>query len=76
MQRREPAQEATNSTSGIECWEEADATSFMVRGLNYARTKKKEACAGAFYRCVALHRASHFWLNLGPEFMPCWAPLF
>lgn len=46
--RAEP--DLSGSIDGIECWEEADATSFMVRGLHYARTKKKEPCAGCFYR--------------------------
>ncbi|KAK9813897.1 hypothetical protein WJX73_003693 [Symbiochloris irregularis] len=46
--RRRPPTD-TGSTSGIECWEEADAASFMIRGQDYARTKKKELCAGSFY---------------------------
>ena len=39
------------STSGIEVWEEADPTSFMVRGRNYASDRKKFLASGAIYRC-------------------------
>lgn len=35
---------------GIECWEEAVPTTFMVRGLNYMQDKKKVASEDSIYR--------------------------
>ena len=40
------------STAGIEVWEEADATSFKVRGANYAKDGKKFNSKGSIYRCA------------------------
>ena len=39
-------------TDGIECWEEADASSFLVRGRSYPQTRKKVTSAPAIYRRV------------------------
>lgn len=35
---------------GIECWEEADSTTFMVRGQNYMQDKKKVPSEHSMYR--------------------------
>ena len=37
-------------TSGIECWEEADASTFLVRGCDYPQTRRKVPSAPAIYR--------------------------
>ncbi len=39
---------------GIECWEEADATAFCVRGRDYMQTRAKVPSAPAIYRRVSL----------------------
>lgn len=49
-------------TAGIECWEEADASSFLVRGCDYPQTRNKVPSAPAIYR-----RALRFGLFVG-----CW----
>ena len=36
---------------GIECWEEADARTFNVRGQNYMRDRRKIPSQHAMYRC-------------------------
>lgn len=40
---------------GIECWEEADARTFMVRGVNYMKDRKKVPSDHSIYRwdCVS-----------------------
>ena len=35
---------------GIECWEEAEATTFMVRGQHYMQDKKKVPSEDSIYR--------------------------
>ena len=35
---------------GIECWEEADASTFCVRGRDYMQTRTKVPSAPAVYR--------------------------
>jgi hypothetical protein len=40
----------TGSVDGIEEYEEADATTFMVRGKTYMKTKVKEPSAPAIYK--------------------------
>ncbi len=35
---------------GIECWEEAEPKTFMVRGLNYMQDKKKVPSEDSMYR--------------------------
>ncbi len=37
---------------GIECWEEAEPATFMVRGLNYMQDKKKVPSEDSIYRQV------------------------
>lgn len=37
---------------GIECWEEADASTFCVRGRDYMQTRTKVPSAPAVYRRV------------------------
>ncbi len=39
---------------GIECWEEADATTFCVRGRDYMQTRAKVPSAPAIYRRAPL----------------------
>ena len=40
-------------TDGIECWEEAEPTTFMVRGQNYMQDKKKVPSEHSIYRRAA-----------------------
>ena len=52
-------------TDGIECWEEAESTTFMVRGQNYMQDKKKVPSEHSIYRRAAAHsfvatQAIHF----------------
>lgn len=42
--------EQVGRSEGIECWQVADATSFMVRGTDYNSTKKKVHSIGSIYR--------------------------
>ena len=43
-------------TDGIECWEEAEPTTFMVRGQCYMQDKKKMPSEHSIYRqAVASH---------------------
>ena len=46
------AAEQVGSTAGVECWQVADASQFMVRGKDYMQTRKKVASRGAIYRSV------------------------
>ena len=47
------AAEQVGSTAGVECWQVADASQFMVRGKDYMQTRKKVASKGAIYRSVS-----------------------
>lgn len=40
---------------GIECWEEADARTFMIRGVNYMKDRRKVPSDHSIYRwdCVS-----------------------
>lgn len=49
MQRQSPT---VGRVDGIECWEEADARTFMVRGVNYMRDKRKVSSDHSIYRSV------------------------
>ena len=42
--------EQVGHSEGIERWQVADATAFMVRGTDYMSTKKKVNSRGAIYR--------------------------
>ncbi len=37
---------------GIECWEEPDARTFMVRGVNYMKDRRKVPSEHSVYRHV------------------------
>ena len=49
MQKQAPG---VGKVDGIECWEEAEPTTFMVRGLNYMQDKKKVPSEDSMYRRV------------------------
>ena len=51
MQKQAPG---VGKVDGIECWEEAEAKTFMVRGVSYMQDKKKVPSEDSMYR-----RASH-----------------
>ena len=42
-------------TDGIECWEEAEPTTFMVRSQNYMQDKKKVPSEHSVYRQAVRH---------------------
>ena len=44
---------------GIECWEEAEAATFMVRGLNYMQDKKKVPSEDSIYRQACHYTRTH-----------------
>ena len=47
-------------SDGIERWQVADATAFMVRGTDYMSTKKKVNSRGSIYRQFHAHPNLHF----------------
>ena len=47
MQKQAPG---VGKVDGIECWEEAESTTFMVRGVNYMQDKKKVPSEDSMYR--------------------------
>ncbi len=47
VQRQSPL---VGRVDGIECWEEADPKTFMVRGVNYMRYKRKVPSEDSMYR--------------------------
>eukprot|EP00884_Botryococcus_braunii_P001825 jgi/Botrbrau1/11643/Bobra.168_2s0001.1 len=81
----EPSAKQTGSVDGIEEYEEADSTTFMVRGKNYMKTKVKEGSAHAIYRLIGCdiysfdfklnHIAKHVQLPEAPRLGPAAAAL-
>ncbi|CAL5218734.1 g448 [Coccomyxa viridis] len=65
---------------GIECWEEAESTTFMVRGVNYMQDKKKVPSEDSMYRLLGCdvysfdfkinHIARHIQLPAPPHLGP------
>lgn len=49
MQKQAPG---VGRVDGIECWEEAEPRTFMVRGLNYMQDKQKVPSRDSIYRQV------------------------
>lgn len=53
MQRQLPS---VGRVDGIECWEEADARTFMVRGVNYMKDRRKVPSDHSIYRLIYFSR--------------------
>jgi hypothetical protein len=53
LQRQSPT---VGRVDGIECWEEPDSRTFMVRGVNYMKDRRKVGSDHSIYRRASTSR--------------------